>query len=211
MSVDRNETSCTAPRDHTIQKSDRAIRSFRRVLEIEPRHLSAMYNLVMALMRSGRRDEGQQWMDRLKELKGDEQVGGPMGSIGAQYQDEGFFALAIRPWAAPAAGAAQQAVRFADVTTAAGIRFTHGGPALANQVLGRTIKAQEYSRAWAEKNLVPALGSDRAISIYNASSSPYTLKVMLIIALIVMPFALLYTVGVYYFFRGKTVVEPTGY
>jgi len=26
-----------------------------------------------------------------------------------------------------------------------------------------------------------------------------------------MPFALLYTAGVYYFFRGKTVVEPTGY
>jgi cytochrome bd-type quinol oxidase subunit 2 len=34
---------------------------------------------------------------------------------------------------------------------------------------------------------------------------------MLIIALIGMPFVLLYTAGVYYFFRGKTVVEPTGY
>jgi cytochrome bd-type quinol oxidase subunit 2 len=34
---------------------------------------------------------------------------------------------------------------------------------------------------------------------------------MLVIALIGMPFVLLYTAGVYYFFRGKTVVEPHGY
>jgi cytochrome d ubiquinol oxidase subunit II len=49
------------------------------------------------------------------------------------------------------------------------------------------------------------------LTIYNAASNDNTLTVMLIIALIGMPFALLYTVGVYYFFRGKTVVEPTGY
>ena len=33
----------------------------------------------------------------------------------------------------------------------------------------------------------------------------------LIIALIGMPFVLLYTAGVYYIFRGKTVVESEGY
>jgi cytochrome d ubiquinol oxidase subunit II len=49
------------------------------------------------------------------------------------------------------------------------------------------------------------------LTIYNAASADNTLTVMLIIALIGMPFVLLYTAGVYYFFRGKTVVEPTGY
>jgi cytochrome d ubiquinol oxidase subunit II len=49
------------------------------------------------------------------------------------------------------------------------------------------------------------------LTIYNAASADNTLTVMLVIALIGMPFVLLYTAGVYYFFRGKVVVEPTGY
>jgi cytochrome d ubiquinol oxidase subunit II len=49
------------------------------------------------------------------------------------------------------------------------------------------------------------------LTIYNASSADNTLTVMLIIALIGMPLVLLYTTGVYYFFRGKTIVEPKGY
>jgi cytochrome d ubiquinol oxidase subunit II len=53
-------------------------------------------------------------------------------------------------------------------------------------------------------------GADN-LTIYNAASADNTLTVMLIIALIGMPFVLLYTAGVYYFFRGKTVVEPHGY
>jgi cytochrome d ubiquinol oxidase subunit II len=47
------------------------------------------------------------------------------------------------------------------------------------------------------------------LTIYNAASEDNTLTVMLIIALIGLPFVLLYTAGVYYFFRGKVVVEPT--
>ncbi len=49
------------------------------------------------------------------------------------------------------------------------------------------------------------------LTIYNAASAENTLQVALIIALIGMPFVLLYTTGVYYIFRGKTVVEPDGY
>jgi cytochrome d ubiquinol oxidase subunit II len=50
-----------------------------------------------------------------------------------------------------------------------------------------------------------------SLTIYNAASADNTLQVCLVIALIGMPFVLLYTTGVYYFFRGKTVVEPHGY
>jgi cytochrome bd ubiquinol oxidase subunit II len=55
--------------------------------------------------------------------------------------------------------------------------------------------------------------TDRAydLTIYNSASADNTLVVCLIIALIGLPFVLLYTTGVYYFFRGKTTVEPHGY
>lgn len=49
------------------------------------------------------------------------------------------------------------------------------------------------------------------LTIYNAASQPNTLLVMLIIALIGMPFVLLYTAGVYYIFRGKVKLESTSY
>ncbi len=49
------------------------------------------------------------------------------------------------------------------------------------------------------------------LTIYNAASADNTLQVCLIIALIGMPFVLLYTGGVYYFFRGKTRVDAHGY
>jgi cytochrome bd ubiquinol oxidase subunit II len=49
------------------------------------------------------------------------------------------------------------------------------------------------------------------LTIFNAASADNTLQVCLIVALIGMPFVLLYTAGVYYIFRGKTVVEPHGY
>jgi cytochrome d ubiquinol oxidase subunit II len=50
-----------------------------------------------------------------------------------------------------------------------------------------------------------------SLTIYNAASADNTLAVCLIVAVIGMPFVLLYTAGVYWFFRGKTVVEPHGY
>jgi len=49
------------------------------------------------------------------------------------------------------------------------------------------------------------------LTIFNAASQPQTLVVMLIIALIGMPFVLLYTAGVYYIFRGKVQLSPQSY
>jgi cytochrome bd ubiquinol oxidase subunit II len=54
--------------------------------------------------------------------------------------------------------------------------------------------------------LVPArpdLGN--SLTIHNAASTPRTLQVMLIIALIGMPLVLAYTVFIYRTFRGKAV------
>ena len=55
----------------------------------------------------------------------------------------------------------------------------------------------------------PNLGD--SLTIYNASSSPLTLKVMLIITLIGMPLVIFYTIYIYRIFRGKVNVEAAHY
>ena len=49
------------------------------------------------------------------------------------------------------------------------------------------------------------------LTIFNAASADNTLVITLIFAVIGIPFVLLYTTGVYYIFRGKTVVDSHGY
>jgi cytochrome d ubiquinol oxidase subunit II len=57
-------------------------------------------------------------------------------------------------------------------------------------------------------NLVPALGNpELSLTLSNAASGPLTLKVMLIIALVGMPFVLGYTGWVYWAFKGKVDVS----
>lgn len=49
------------------------------------------------------------------------------------------------------------------------------------------------------------------LTVQNASSADATLTVMLVMAVIGMPFVLLYTAGVYYFFRGKVRLDDESY
>lgn len=49
------------------------------------------------------------------------------------------------------------------------------------------------------------------LTVTNAASAEPTLMVMFVIAIIGMPFVLLYTAGVYYFFRGKVVLDDESY
>ena len=61
-------------------------------------------------------------------------------------------------------------------------------------------------------NLVPAIpGSGESLTIYNASSTPRTLKVMLIIAAAGMPFVVGYTALIYRAFRGKVTITEESY
>jgi len=50
-----------------------------------------------------------------------------------------------------------------------------------------------------------------SLTIYNAASSQKTLSIMLIIALIGMPFVLAYTFCIYWIFRGKVKLTPESY
>jgi cytochrome d ubiquinol oxidase subunit II len=49
------------------------------------------------------------------------------------------------------------------------------------------------------------------LTVHNAASAQNTLTVMLVMALIGLPFVVLYTAGVYYFFRGKVVLDEESY
>lgn len=59
--------------------------------------------------------------------------------------------------------------------------------------------------------LISTIDPAYSLTIFNAASAPNTLTVMLIIALIGMPFVLLYTGGVYYIFRGRVQLGPESY
>ena len=60
-------------------------------------------------------------------------------------------------------------------------------------------------------DLVTATDPARNLTIYNASSSPKTLAIMLTMALIGIPLVLAYTVGIYWVFRGKVKLGPMSY
>ncbi len=49
------------------------------------------------------------------------------------------------------------------------------------------------------------------LTVSNAASAEPTLQVMTVIAGIGIPFVLLYTAGVYYFFRGRVVLDEESY
>jgi cytochrome d ubiquinol oxidase subunit II len=59
--------------------------------------------------------------------------------------------------------------------------------------------------------LISTMDAASNLTIDNSASAPNTLRVMLVIALIGMPFVLAYTAGVYYFFRGKTELTAESY
>jgi len=59
--------------------------------------------------------------------------------------------------------------------------------------------------------LISFPNTENSLTIYNAASSPATLKTMLIIALIGMPLVLVYTISIYWIFRGKVKLDSKSY
>jgi len=59
--------------------------------------------------------------------------------------------------------------------------------------------------------LISTLDPTYNLTVFNAASQPNTLMVMLIIAVIGLPFVLLYTAGVYYIFRGTVQLDQLSY
>ena len=55
--------------------------------------------------------------------------------------------------------------------------------------------------------MVSSLNPDYSLTVYNASSSPYTLRVMTVIALTLVPIVLLYQGWTYWVFRKRITAE----
>ena len=56
--------------------------------------------------------------------------------------------------------------------------------------------------------LISTLNPAWSLTIYNASSTPYTLKVMSIVALIFVPIVLVYQIWTYWIFRKRVTTDP---
>jgi cytochrome d ubiquinol oxidase subunit II len=52
---------------------------------------------------------------------------------------------------------------------------------------------------------------EHSLTIWNAASSPKTLKIMLIMALVGMPMVIAYTISIYWIFRGKVKLDSRSY
>ena len=59
--------------------------------------------------------------------------------------------------------------------------------------------------------LVSSLNPEWSLTVYNASSSPYTLEVMSIVALIFVPIVLAYQGWTYWVFRHRVTLEKLEY
>ena len=55
--------------------------------------------------------------------------------------------------------------------------------------------------------MISSLDPAYNLTVYNASSSPYTLKVMTIVALTLVPVVLIYQVWTYWVFRQRITTE----
>jgi len=57
-------------------------------------------------------------------------------------------------------------------------------------------------------NLMPkSLDAGYTLTIFNSSSSPYTLKIMTVVALVFVPIVIAYKIWVYRIFRAPVTVE----
>jgi cytochrome bd ubiquinol oxidase subunit II len=56
--------------------------------------------------------------------------------------------------------------------------------------------------------MISTLNPEWSLTIYNASSTPYTLKIMTVVALIFVPIVLAYQIWTYYVFRKRVGIKP---
>ncbi|MBI4482770.1 MAG: VCBS repeat-containing protein [Acidobacteria bacterium] len=150
-----------------VRKRDyhRAIEHFRKALDVEPRNASAHYSLAQALLRSGEQQEGEKELRIFQQLQREGPGPGQGTLVGVQYLEQGKYSIAVEAYPAEASDAAI-AVAFREVTAPAGIGFQHAAGNLQSHWWGR-LDAATYSKAWAEANLVPFMGSGAAFGDYD--------------------------------------------
>ncbi|AET67603.1 cytochrome d oxidase cyd, subunit II [Desulfosporosinus orientis DSM 765] len=78
---------------------------------------------------------------------------------------------------------------------------------------GLTILLFTLSLFWGlfPRVMISSLNMDWSLTIYNASSSPYTLKIMTIVAIVMVPIVLLYQGWTYWVFRNRVTEKNLHY
>jgi cytochrome d ubiquinol oxidase subunit II len=113
------------------------------------------------------------------------------------FLTEAFTRLGVNPGIVPlAAGAALLTAGYFVHTQRSGWAFAMTGLTIALSTI--TIFMSLYPRV-----IVSSLNPDWSLTIYNAASSPYTLRVMTIVALIFVPIVLVYQGWTYWVFRKR--------
>ncbi len=117
------------------------------------------------------------------------------------WQTDAVERLGVNPGVVPVFGVlALAAVWFTSARKADGWSFVLSATTI---VLGTvTLFVALYPRL-----IVSSLDPDYSLTIYNASSSPYTLKIMTFVAVALVPFVLVYQAWTYWVFRKRITVD----
>jgi len=117
------------------------------------------------------------------------------------WQTDAVERLGVNPGVVPVFGVlALAAVWFTSARKADGWSFVLSATTI---VLGTvTLFVALYPRL-----IVSSLDPDFSLTIYNASSSPYTLKIMTFVAVGLVPFVLVYQAWTYWVFRKRITVD----
>ena len=131
----------------------------------------------------------------------------PCMAIGLLFGVAGYFAtdIFIRLGVNPGISAVGSVVTLIAVYPL--VRRRRHGWAFVMTTLTIILSMTTIFRGLYPRVMVSSLNPDWSLTIYNASSSPYTLKVMTIIALTLVPIVLIYQGWTYWVFRGRITRE----
>lgn len=122
--------------------------------------------------------------------------------IATYFQTDLLLQLGINPGLIPLAGmAALLSVWFL-------LRKERFGWAFGMTSVGIAFALVTMFQIMYPRVMISSLNPDWSMTIYNASSSPYTLTVMTIVALIFVPIVLIYQGWSYWIFRKRIVAKP---
>ncbi len=122
--------------------------------------------------------------------------------IATYFQTDLLLQLGINPGLIPLAGmAALLSVWFL-------LRKERFGWAFGMTSVGIAFALVTMFQIMYPRVMISSLNPDWSLTIYNASSSPYTLTVMTIVALIFVPIVLIYQGWSYWIFRKRIVAKP---
>ncbi len=147
------------------QQYEQAITAFQRALDNEPYNQTAAYNLAQAYLRSGKRAEGQKYLDVFQKLR----ASGYATSLGNLYGEKGRYAEGVLTTGAEPELAAQAApsVRFVDATAAMGLQASFANKPLST-VLNRKLTKTEFESEATKRELVNPFGA--TIGLFDADN-----------------------------------------